>query len=319
MAFAADQFAYHPAGDTQETLFPATPRSCGELGVRSISTSELFANVAYVALNPGEGFGVLTAVDPTPARPPTIRDVALFQTLPNDLGHVAGVISATPQTPLSHINLKAKQNDTPNGYVRDAANDERIAPLLGQVVRYEVGAEDFTLAPATPEEVAAWLERVRPQAAADAAARPGATQVVDLDELGHGDVQRVGAKAANVAELRRMLPAGVAPDGYAIPFFFYDEFMRCGGFYDDAREIIDDPERPGRSRAPRAGAGQAAQEDQAGATCRRRSRRRSRSCRPASRREHRSAVAPRRTTRTSRASTAPVCMTPTRIAPTRAT
>ncbi len=39
-----------------------------------------------------------------------------------------------------------------------------------------------------------------------------------------------------------MLPAGVAPDGYAIPFYFYDRFMREGGFYDDARELICDPE-----------------------------------------------------------------------------
>ena len=50
-----------------------------------------------------------------------------------------------------------------------------------------------------------------------------------------------------------MLPAGVAPDGYAIPFSFYDRFMREGGFYDDAREIIGDPRRrPTRSRREKA-------------------------------------------------------------------
>ncbi|MDQ3677500.1 MAG: hypothetical protein M3401_11975, partial [Actinomycetota bacterium] len=162
MPFAAGKLAYHPAGDTQEALFRSDEDALRELGVRSVSTSELFANVSYVALNPGEGYGVLTAIDPTSARPPTIRDVALFSTLPNDLGHVAGVISSTPQTPLSHINLKAKQNDTPNAYVRDAVTDPRIAPLVGQVVRYEVGPEDFALALATAEEVAAWLERIRP-------------------------------------------------------------------------------------------------------------------------------------------------------------
>jgi len=29
-----------------------------------------------------------------------------------------------------------------------------------------------------------------------------------------------------------MLPAGVVPDGYAIPFSFYDRFMSAGGFYE---------------------------------------------------------------------------------------
>ena len=247
--FAAGKLAYHPAGDTQEALFRRDAAQLEQLGVRTVSTRELFANVSYAALNPGEGFGVLTAVDPSAARPPTIRDVAVFQTLPNDLGHVAGVISATPQTPLSHINLKAKQNDTPNAYVRAAPADPRIAPLLGQVVRYEVGADDFALAPATPDEVAAWLERVRPQRPQTPPRDLGARQIVDLDDIGHADVLRVGAKAANVAELRRMLPAGVAPDGYAIPFYFYDEFMRDNGLYDEAREIICDPETatdPGR-------------------------------------------------------------------------
>ena len=164
----------------------------------------------------------------------------MFTTLPNDLGHVAGVISATPQTPLSHVNLKAKQNDTPNAYVRGATAHAKIAPLLGQVVRYEVRADDLALAPATPEEVTAWLERIRPQQPQTPPRDLTATEIRDLDELGHDDVQRVGAKAANVAELRKMLPAGIAPDGYAIPFAFYDRFMRDGGFYEAANEIICD-------------------------------------------------------------------------------
>ena len=240
MPFAAGRLAYHPAGDTQEALFAQDRAQLEQLDVRSISTRELFADVSYVALNPGEGFGVLTAVDPTAARPPTIRDIALFATLPNDLGHVAGVISATPQTPLSHINLKAKQNDTPNAYVRDAARHEQIAPLLGRIVRYEVGAEDFALTPATADEAAAWLEHIRPARPQTPPRDLSATQVADLDDLGHDDVQRVGAKAANVAQLRRMLPAGVVPDGYAIPFALYDRFMREGGFYDDAGAIVED-------------------------------------------------------------------------------
>lgn len=245
MPFAARQIAYHPAGDTQEALFVRDEAALREAGVRAILTSELFANVTYVALNLGEGFGVLSAIDPAAARPPTIRDVALFTTLPNDLGHVAGVISATPQTPLSHINLKAKQNDTPNAYVRGAATDPRIAALLGKVVRYAVTPDDFELEEATPEQVEAWLARIRPSQPQTPPRDLSATEIEDLDELGHGDTERVGAKAANVAELRKMLPAGTVPDGYAIPFALYDAFMTAGGFYDRASEIIANPELAG--------------------------------------------------------------------------
>jgi pyruvate,water dikinase len=241
MPFAADKLAYHPAGDTQEALYAQDRDALAAAGVRSILTAELFADVSYVALNLGEGYGVLSSIDPAASRPPSIRDVALFASLPNDLGHVAGVISATPQTPLSHINLKAKQNDTPNAYVRDAASEPRIAALLGQVVRYAVTPDDFELAAATPEQVQAWLDQVRPKAPQAPPRDLGVSEIRDLDALGHRDVDSVGAKAANVAELRRMLPAGTVPDGYAIPFALYDAFMTAGGFYDRAREIVADP------------------------------------------------------------------------------
>jgi hypothetical protein len=242
MPFAAGKIAYHPAGDTQEALFVQDDAELRKRGVRTILTSELFADVSYVALNLGEGYGVLSAIDPSAARPPTIRDVALFTTLPNDLGHVAGVISATPQTPLSHINLKAKQNDTPNAYVRGAATDPRIVSLLGQVVRYAVTPDNFELASATPEQVDAWLARIRPSQPQSPPRDLSVTAIADLDALGHAAVNSVGAKAANVAELRKMLPSGAVPDGYAIPFALYDGFMTAHGFYDRAREIIADPE-----------------------------------------------------------------------------
>jgi pyruvate,water dikinase len=245
MPFAAEKIAYHPAGDTQEALFAQDRDALRAAGVRTVLTAELFADVSYVALNLGEGYGVLSAIDPATARPPTIRDVALFTTLPSDLGHVAGVISATPQTPLSHINLKAKQNDTPNAYVRDALTDPRIAGLLGQVVRYAVTPDDFELEAATPEQVEGWLARIRPSQPQSPPRDLSVTTIADLDALGHGDVTTVGAKAANVAELRKMLPPGQVPDGYAIPFALYDGFMTAHGFYDRAREIIADPELQG--------------------------------------------------------------------------
>jgi pyruvate,water dikinase len=245
MPFAREKIAYHPAGDTQEALFAQDESALREAGVRTILTSELFANVTYVALNLGEGYGVLSPIDPAASRPPTIRDVALFTSLPNDLGHVAGVISATPQTPLSHINLKAKQNDTPNAYVRGAATDPRIMAVLGRVVRYAVTPDDFELREATAAEVEAWLAKIRPAQPQTPPRDLSATEIRDLDELGHGDIERIGAKAANVAELRKMLRAGTVPDGYAIPFALYDAFMTAGGFYDQARAIIADPEIAG--------------------------------------------------------------------------
>ena len=54
-----------------------------------------------------------------------------------------------------------------------------------------------------------------------------------------------GVKAANVA-VRSVedwlgtlgFPSGTVPDGFAIPFYFYDEFMKAHGFYDDIEEML---------------------------------------------------------------------------------
>ena len=49
--------------------------------------------------------------------------------------------------------------------------------------------------------------------------------------------------AANVAVLRTLgFPDGTIPDGFAVPFYFYDEFMKHNGFYDDIEEMLADPD-----------------------------------------------------------------------------
>jgi phosphoenolpyruvate synthase/pyruvate phosphate dikinase len=46
-------------------------------------------------------------------------------------------------------------------------------------------------------------------------------------------------KVANVAVLRKLdLPDATTPDGLAVPFSFYDEFMRANGLYDRVNEML---------------------------------------------------------------------------------
>ena len=242
MPFAREQLAYHPAGETQEALLREERPQFDELEVRVVETSDLFANVSYTPLNLGEGYGTLRVVDPTQAgaRPATIRDVAIFATLPNDVSHVAGMVSETPQTPLSHINLKAKQNDTPNAYVRGASTDPRIERYLDRPVRYAVTPDRFELEPATQAELDAWLEGRRPAQPQEPRRDLGPREVVDLDRLRNADTGAFGAKAANLGELRDIFPTEMVPDGYGIPFSFYDEFMKTNGLYEEAAEMIAD-------------------------------------------------------------------------------
>lgn len=243
MPFAKGQLAYHPAGSTQEALFAREKSELKRLGVKSIDSATLIGSKTFEPLNLGEGFGMLRVIDPSQpnARPPSVRDVVIFKSLPNDLTHVGGVISETPQTSLSHINLKAKQNDTPNAFLKDAANDPKVKPFIGKLVHYKVTADGIELKEATQAQADAWLDKMRPTRTQVPPRDLSLTSIVSLERLGQGDAKKVGAKAANLAELRKILPAHTSPGGLAIPFSFYDKFMKANGLYDAAKAMMADP------------------------------------------------------------------------------
>lgn len=242
LPFAQSQLAYHPAGSTQEARLHADAAALAAAGVRVISTTDLFAGVTYTPMNLGVAFGVLRIIDAAAgSRPPTVRDIVVLEQTPNDLSHVAGIVTATPQTPLSHINLKAKQNGTPNAYVAGAVTRPDIVALRDRVVRIEVAADALHLAPASADEAARFLEELRPKEPRVPPRDLSRTEPSPLAALRFGDASIYGAKATNVAELGTILPAGMVPDGFALPFFFYDRFMTELGLYDAARAMIAAP------------------------------------------------------------------------------
>ena len=89
----------------------------------------------FIPLNEAVGFGLLRVLEPDER--PSLRDVVIYEALPNNLPRVAGIISTVPQTPLSHVNLRAIQDGIPNAYIRDALDNNNIESLIGSFVRYE--------------------------------------------------------------------------------------------------------------------------------------------------------------------------------------
>lgn len=242
LPFARGHLAYHPAGATHERLYEEERAAYEAAGIRVVTTDTLFAGVTFTPMNLGVGYGTLRILGAgTASRPPTVRDVVIFEQTPNDLSHVAGIVTAAPQTPLSHINLKAKQNGTPNAYVRDASTRADFVALRDRIVRFEVAADGVTVAAATAEEAAAFLDEHRPREPLRPRADLTRTDALPLAELGFADAIAVGAKAANVAELRRILPATVVPDGFALPFSFYTRFLHATGLDAVAKATLASP------------------------------------------------------------------------------
>ena len=199
---------------------------------------DVFSEISFRALNPGEGYGLLRALDADERPHP--RDVVIYEALPNELSRVAGIISTVGQTPLSHVNLRAAQNSIPNAYIRDALDDPGIAPLIGGYVRYRVAEGGWELRAATIEEVNAHYEASRPAQTQIPERDLLVTSITPLSGIGFEDWDSFGVKAANLAVLRTLgFPGGTVPDGFAIPFYFYDEFMKHHGFYTRIETMLD--------------------------------------------------------------------------------
>ena len=68
------------------------------------------------------------------------RDVVVLDSSPDNISVCAGIISQDFQTPLSHINVLARNRGTPNMGLRGAFDNPTLRALDGKWVRFVVGA-----------------------------------------------------------------------------------------------------------------------------------------------------------------------------------
>ena len=202
--------------------------------------SDVFAAVDYLALNPQRAYGIFRRLGV--GELPGPRDVVLYDALPNDLPRVAGIVTSVVQTPLSHVNLRAIQNELPNAYIRDPLGVDSLAQLLDGPVYYEVRPDGYVLREATTEEVNEWFEDLRPAVGQRPPLNLRYTEILPLDAIRFAMYDGFGAKCANVATMRGFgFPEGVIPQGFGVPFYFYREFMRHNDFFVEVEKLLTVP------------------------------------------------------------------------------
>ena len=200
---------------------------------------DIFGEVNYWGLNPAEGYGLFRKVGLEEI--PDARDIVLYETLPNSLPRVSGIMTSALQTPLSHVNLRAKQQEIPNAFIRDPLDREHIAKLLDKYVYYKVEQDTFEIREATQEEVNAWFEKLRPQETQSPPLNLTRTEIMPLDDIDFEMFDSFGAKCANVATMLKFgFPEGTIPNGYGVPFYYYQEFMKHNDFFERVQAMISD-------------------------------------------------------------------------------
>ncbi len=205
--------------------------------INVVLESDVFADIDFIPLNQAEGYGFFRQMqlDENPGS----RDIVLYDALPNSLPRVGGIITSVVQTPLSHVNLRAIQDNLPNAYIKEPLMIDSIANLIGNYIYYKVEQDQYIIREATLDEVNDWYDNIRPTEDQIPERDLTQTSILPLDEIDFTMSNAFGAKCANVATMRSFgFPEGTIPDGYGVPFFYYDEFMKFNNFYDQAAEMI---------------------------------------------------------------------------------
>ena len=110
--------------------------------------------------------------------------MVIYGALPNELPRVAGIVSTVPQTPLSHVNLRALQDSLPNAFIREALDAEAIRDLIGSYVHYAVTDTGYSIRAATQAEVDAHYAASRPAEAQTPQRDLSVTSITPLSEIG---------------------------------------------------------------------------------------------------------------------------------------
>lgn len=210
------------------------------LGSERVLQSDINKNQEYLALNPGKAVGRIHIIDKLDD---TVEigenEIIVLNELPITLPPVRGIILSKPSSPLSHINILAKGWGIPNVYIKDA--DKLFADKNTFI--WEL---DATLTEYKWKEIRDPNELMEKFASPDQQVAPSNLmnkKLAGLREMRAKDSIVYGAKAANLGEIiNARVPGIIVPDGYSVPFHFYDEFMKQHGFNEEIENLMEDLE-----------------------------------------------------------------------------
>jgi pyruvate, water dikinase len=235
--FFGEELYFHPTSEAVELEAQKLPE-----WVRVVTTDELYADQEVQILNTGETYAKLVFVKAAELDSAllTFRDLVVLDEVPNDITVVSGIITQAFQTPLSHINVLSHSRGTPNMGLKGAWTHEQLRALEGKWVRFTVTADDWSIEEVTAAQADAWWEAHRPSALGVPAkdlsiqALTDIEDVLDptLDDKAAIDkaIPAFGGKAANYAVLPKIGGNLNPPKAFAIPVFFYDQFLVENGF-----------------------------------------------------------------------------------------
>jgi rifampicin phosphotransferase len=209
--------------------------------VPMVTQAQVIGEQKFLPLNQGKAIGRLrlAQTDEQISRLQP-QDIAVLAELPLALPPIAGVVSASPSTVLSHVNVLAKSWNIPNAFVHDAP--ALLKALDGRWVRLQVTRTGYVVEAASqPSNLKA--KKVNNQALVRI--NTSRQHVFPLEQMRRADSVHCGAKAANLGAIQAAINTGkvtdtaAVPDGFCIPFAHYVAFMAQPAVSESITQTLD--------------------------------------------------------------------------------
>jgi pyruvate, water dikinase len=239
--YARDLMVLVAADPDQNRDFLAKAPMLNARGVDVADLEKLRPVVGAEGYSLGEAYGYLRVV-PRGTRPLEAgpRDILVSEGSFEDLGLVAGLVTALPQNLHSHVNLRLREKGIPNARIPDVYDNQAVLLLSGKLAHLTVAETQARLEPATLEDAEAFWKQHRPPAR-PLRANLEETRLRDFTVVAASEAIAYGVKAANLGELYRVLPPANRAPGFAIPFSVHRDFLAASGLDARVAAFVADP------------------------------------------------------------------------------
>lgn len=210
-------------------------------GLDRVLQSDIAKEQEYQALNVAKGLGRIHVIPKLDDHVEIgFNEILVLDEVPLQLPPVAGVITAHPSTPLSHINLLAKGWGVPNAYVKNALT--LLKQYDGRWVEFETKHDGYSIKFADLDQLREYQRRLSQRLDV---MKPrfnlAETRLLGLAQQRAAAAIAYGGKSANLGEVMNARLAGiVVPNGFTIPFYYYYEFLKANNLDDAIYALLND-------------------------------------------------------------------------------
>jgi hypothetical protein len=210
-------------------------------GLQRVSQSDIAKEQEYQALNVAKGLGRIHVIPKLDEHVEIgFNEILVLDEVPVQLPPVAGVITSHPSTPLSHINLLAKGWGVPNAYIKNAQT--LLKQYDGWWVEFDAKRDGYSIKRADIDQLREYQKRLAQRLDVT---KPrfdlSETRLLGLRQQRARSSIAFGGKSANLGELMSArLPGIVVPNGFTIPFYYYDEFLKANNLDDAIYALLND-------------------------------------------------------------------------------